>query len=114
MRNSNKQAEQYIQFIRNSVLRHYNTDYRTFIKQPQTTIFYKALKVQPATKKAICEAFNLNIESMCRRKRKFEIQGRLQESRKKAICKYTGKRASLLTTDRNLFNTKYYGYGGRY
>ena len=110
MKNSNKQAQQYIKFIRKSVLKFYKTDYISFKKQPETTIFYKALRVQPTTKKAICKAFDLNIDSMCRRKRMYEVNGKLQQSRKKAVCQFTGKYAHLLTTDSNLFNSKYFGY----
>ena len=110
MKKSKRQAQQYINFIRTSVLKFYISDYETFKTLPETTIFYKALKVQPATKKAICKAFDLNIDSMCRRKRMFEIDGKLQQSRKKAICQFTGKYAHLLTTNSFLFNSKYFGY----
>lgn len=109
MRNR-RQAKQYLDFVRKSVLKHYKCDYKTFRSQPETTIFYKALKVQPATKKAICKAFFLNIDSMCRRKRMFELNGKLQQSRKKFVCQYTGKFAHLLTTDNTLFNSKIFGY----
>lgn len=112
MRNSNTQAQkqQYIDFVRKSVLNYYKTDYKTFKQQPETTIFYKALRVQPQTKKAICKAFDLNIDSMCRRKRLFEINGNLQQSRKRAVCGYSGEYAYKLTTNELLFNSKYFGY----
>lgn len=100
----------YIDFIKNSVLKFYISDYKTFKKLPETNIFYKALKVQPTTKKEICKAFDLNIDSMCRRKRMFEIDGKLQQSRKKVFCEVTGKYAHLLTTNTLLFNSKYFGY----
>ena len=106
MKNRKPQAQQYIDFIRNSVLKFYISDYKTFKTLPETVIFYKALKVQPTTKKAICKAFDLNIDSMCRRKRMFEINGKLQQSRKRTICEFSGKYAHLLTTNTLLFNTK--------
>jgi len=110
MKNRNTQAQQHIDFIRNSVLKFYISDYKTFKTLPETVIFYKALKVQPTTKKAICKAFDLNIDNICRRKRKFEIEGKLQQSRKKVICEVSGDYAHLLTTNTFLFNYKYFGY----
>lgn len=110
MKSRNTQAQQHIDFIRTSVLKFYISDYDVFKKLPETTIFFKALKVQPATKKAICKAFDLNIDSMCRRKRMFEIDGKLQQSRKKVLCEVSGDYAHLLTTNTFLFNSKYFGY----
>jgi hypothetical protein len=104
------QKQQYLEFIRTSVLKFYKCEYKVFKTLPETELFYRALKVQPVTKKAICKAFDLNIDSMCRRKRQLEIDGKLQQSRKKAICDYTGERAHLLTTNTFLFNSKYFGY----
>lgn len=110
MINRDTQAkEHYLNFIRRSVLNAYCTEYKAFKSQSETLVFYKALKVLPVTKKALCKAFDLNIDSMCRRKRMFEIDGKLQQSRKRIVCPYTGKYAHLLTTDRNLFNSKIFG-----
>jgi predicted transcriptional regulator len=97
------QAQQHIDFVRTSVLKFYISDYSFFKTLPETTIFYKALKVNPETKKAICTAFELNIEAMCRYKRQLEKQGLLEQSDKKVYCKFTGHRAHLLTTNTFLF-----------
>lgn len=110
MRNRNTQAQQYIEYVRTSVLKFYNCDYKTFKTLSETELFYRVLKVQPQTKKVICKAFDLNIDSMCRRKRMFEINGKLQQSRKKVVCGFTGEYAHLLTTNTFLFNSKYFGY----
>lgn len=107
MRNSKKQAE-YIEFLKVSVLKFYQCSFNEFKKLPEYMIFYKALKVQPATKKAICTAFNLNIEAMCRCKRKLEKNGTLKQSSKKVICQYTEHYAYLITTNNDLFNIKLY------
>ena len=107
MRNSKKQAE-YIEFLKVSVLKFYKCSFNEFKKQPAITIFAKALKVQPTTKKAISKAFDLNIESMCRRKRELEQNGTLKQSTKKVICQCTGRYAHLLTTNSDLFNDKLY------
>ncbi|AWG20203.1 MULTISPECIES: hypothetical protein [Flavobacterium] len=103
MKNRNTQAQQYIDYVRTSVLKFYISDYLVFKNLPETVIFYKALKVQPVTKKAICTAFDLNIEAMCRYKRQLEKEGLLEQSDKKEICKYTGHLAHLLTTNTFLF-----------
>ncbi len=99
------EAEQqlYIDFVRKTVLAFYISEYAIFKILPETTIFFKALKAQPITKKAICTAFELNIEAMCRYKRKLEKQGLLEQSDKKKYCKYTGHLAHLLTTNTMLF-----------
>jgi hypothetical protein len=99
------EAEQqlYIDFVRKTVLAFYISEYAVFKKLPETTIFFKALKVQPVSKKAICTAFDLNIEAMCRYKRTLEKDGLLEQSDKKVHCKYTGHLAHLLTTNTMLF-----------
>jgi hypothetical protein len=103
MKNRNTQAQQHIDFVRTSVLKFYISEYAVFKKLPETTIFFKALKVQPVSKKAICSAFDLNIEAMCRYKRTLEKDGLLEQSDKKVHCKYTGHLAHLLTTNTMLF-----------
>lgn len=52
--------------------------------------FFKALKVQPVTKKAICKAFDLNIEAMCRLKRRLEKNGKLKQSKRKLFVSLQG------------------------
>lgn len=69
-------------------------------------IFREALKVVTATKKAICVAFNLNIENVCRYKRQLEKNNLLKQSDKKQFCKYTGHLAHYLTTNTELINSK--------
>lgn len=103
MKDSNSQAQQYIDFVRNSILKFYISDYSFFKTLPEETIFFKALKVRPETKKVICKAFDLNIDSMCRYKRKLEKAGLLEQSDKKVVCKFTGHHAHLLTTNTFLF-----------
>jgi hypothetical protein len=106
MKNRNTQAKQeYINFVRESVLKFYISKYEVFKTLPEETLFFKALKVQPVTKKAICEAFDLNIEAMCRFKRSLEKNGKLKQSKKKVVCQFTGHYAHLLTTNTFLFNS---------
>ncbi len=114
MRNSKTQAQNrteaekklHIDFVRKNVLSFYISDYETFKKLPETTIFFKALKVQPETKKTICEAFELKIEAMCRWKRELEKLGQLKQSKKRVVCQFTGHYANLLTTNTFLFNSE--------
>ena len=106
MRNRSTQAQQHVEFIRASVLKFYICKYEVFKTLPEETIFFKALKVQPTTKKVICEAFDLNIEAICRFKRQLEKNGNLKQSQKKVICQFTGHPAHLLTTNTFLFNSK--------
>jgi hypothetical protein len=111
MRNRNTQARteaqrlEYINFVRESVLKFYISKYEVFKTLPEDVLFFKALKVQPVTKKAICEAFDLNIEAICRYKRSREKNGTLKQSKKKVVCQFTGHYAHLLTTNTFLFNS---------
>ena len=90
MKNRKPQAqEQYIAFVRESVLKFYISNYEVFKTLPEEILFFKALKVQPVTKKAICKAFDLNIEAMCRLKRRLEKNGKLKQSKKKVVCQFT-------------------------
>lgn len=100
------QRQEYINFVRESVLKFYISKYEVFKTLPEDVLFFKALKVQPVTKKAICKAFDLNIESMCRFKRSLEKNGTLKQSKKKVVCQYTGHYAHLLTTNTFLFNSE--------
>lgn len=107
MRNSKTQAQQqYINFVRESVLKFYICKYEVFKTLTEEQLFFKALKVQPVTKKALCEAFDLNIEAMCRSKRSMEKNGTLKQSKKKVVCQFTGHYAHLLTTNTFLFNSE--------
>lgn len=106
-KNRKTQAQkQYIDFVRESVLKFYICKYEVFKTLTEEQLFFKALKVQPVTKKAICEAFDLNIEAICRFKRVCEINGTLKQSKKKVICQFTGHYAHLLTTNTFLFNSE--------
>ena len=65
----------------------------------QKRVFYISLKHITTTKKAICKALNLDLDAMCRYKRKLEKQGLLVQSNKDVVCKYTNHYARLLTTN---------------
>ncbi len=107
MKNRKPQAqEQYIAFVRESVLKFYISNYEVFKTLHEEILFFKALKVQPVTKKAICKAFDLNIEAMCRLKRRLEKNGKLKQSKKKVVCQFTGHYAHLITTNAFLFNSE--------
>lgn len=96
----------YINFIRTEVLRSLNIDYNKLKHHKEEFIFREALKVVTATKKAVCVAFNLNIENLCRYKRQLEKRNLLKQSDKKQFCKYTGRLAHYLTTNPELINSK--------
>jgi hypothetical protein len=99
----------YINFYRKTILGHYNLPFSKFVKLSQERRLELSLKVLPTTAKVVSKAFIIPIESLCRRKRKLQLTGRLQTSRKRAVCPYTGKYAFLLTTNESLFNSKYFG-----
>ena len=108
MSNSKTQATKeqrlYINFIRKTVLKELNFDFKTLKMRKDEFIFNESLKVVTATKKAICVAFELNLENMCRYKRELEKKGLLIQSKKKHYCKYTGHLAHLLTTNKQELN----------
>lgn len=106
---SHSSKQIYINFYRKEVLNHYNLSFTQFVKKPQEQRLFLALKVLPTTAKVVSKAFKMPIESLCRRKRNLEIAGRLQISRKQAVCPFTKHFAHLLTTDTDLFNSKYFG-----
>jgi hypothetical protein len=113
--NSSKTArfqskQMYINFYRKTILHHYNLSFSKFVKLSQERRLELSLKVLPTTAKVVSQAFKITLESQCRRKRELEIAGKLQPSRKRAICPYTGAYAFLLTTDTDLFNSKSFGY----
>jgi hypothetical protein len=99
----------YINFYRKTILNHYNLSFLKFVKLSQETRLELSVKVLPTTAKVVAKAFKIPTESLCRRKRKLETAGKLQTSRKKAVCPFTGKYAFLLTTDTDLFTSKYFG-----
>jgi len=103
-----QQAQMYINFYRKTILDHYNLPFSKFVKLPQERRLELSLKVSSTTAKVVAEAFEIPIESLCRRKRNLETAGKLQTSRKQAVCPYTGAYALLLTTDESLFNSKGY------
>lgn len=100
----------YIKFYQKEVLSHYNISFAKFVKLSHERRLNYSLKVLPTSAKVVSKAFKIPIESLCRRKRELEIAGRLQTSRKYAVCPYTKHYARLLTTDELLFNSKYFGY----
>lgn len=99
----------YIIYYRKEVLSHYNVSFAKFVKLSQERRLELSVKVVPTTAKVVSKAFKIPIESLCRRKRKLEIAGKLQTSRKKTVCPFTGKYAHFLTTDETLFNTLIFG-----
>jgi hypothetical protein len=103
-------SQRYIKFYQKEILNHYKLPFSEFVQIAQERRLWLALKVLPTTAKVVSKAFKMPIESVCRRKRDLEIAGRLQTSRKRAICPFTRRRAYLLTTDEVLFNSKYFGY----
>jgi hypothetical protein len=100
----------YIKFYQKEILSHYKLPFSKFVRIAPERRLLLALNVLPTTAKVVSKAFKMPIESVCRRKRDLEIAGRLQTSRKRAICPFTGRRAYLLTADQVLFNSKYFGY----
>ena len=104
-----QQKQIYIKFYQRTVLKHYKLSFAKFVKLSQERRLELSLKALPTTAKVVSMAFKIPLESLCRRKRALEIAGNLQPSRKKAICPYTNHFAFLLTTDSNLFNSKYFG-----
>lgn len=101
--------QMYIKFYQKEILKHYNLPFNRFVKIPYKRRLFLALKVMPATAKTVSISFRIPVESLCRKKRSLELSSRLQTSRKRAICPITKHRAFLLTTDENLFNSKYFG-----
>jgi hypothetical protein len=65
----------------------------------QADLFKVCLFHVTTTKKAISTAFNLPIETMCRRKRELEKCGLLVQSTKKVICPITKHPAHLISTN---------------
>ena len=99
-----KEQKLYINFIRKTVLKALKIDFKALKMRKDEFIFNESLKIVTATKKAICVAFELNLENMCRYKRTLEKQGLLKQSERKQYCKYTGHLAHLLTTNKELIN----------
>lgn len=74
--------------------------------KPQATTqkqtIYNYLKLHTATASMVEKATGVPQKSICRYKRKLELQGLLCELGKK-LCLHTGFRASYLTTNPDLF-----------
>ncbi len=104
-----QQKQIYIKFYQRTILNHYKISFAKFVKLSQERRLELSLKVLPTTAKVVSMAFIIPLESLCRRKRSLEINNRLQISRKQAICPFTNHYAFHLTTDPNLFNSKYFG-----
>ncbi|AWG22941.1 hypothetical protein FFWV33_16105 [Flavobacterium faecale] len=103
-----QERQSYINFYRKEVLKYHEISFSQFIKKPQERRLFLALQVIPATAKVVSIAFKIPIESQCRRKRKLEDKGLLQVSKKRSICPITKHYANLLTTNKELFNSKYF------
>lgn len=103
-----KDRNTYIKFYQKTVLDFYKIPFSQFIKKPQEQKLFLCLQVVPQTAKVVSIAFKIPIESQCRRKRKLEDKGLLKVSIKRAVCPYTKHYANLLTTDKELFNSKYF------
>lgn len=103
------QKQIYIKFYQRTILNHYKLSFANFVKLSQERRLELSLKVLPTTAKVVSMAFKIPTESLCRRKRDLQTAGTLQPSRKQAICPYTNHYAFYLTTDSNLFNSKYFG-----
>lgn len=69
-------------------------------KYSEETLFYICLKHCVTTKKALCKAFNINIDNACRYKRSLEKRGLLVQSLNKVFCPYTNHKAHLITANR--------------
>ena len=104
-----KDRNTFIKFYQKEVLKHYNLPFTKFVKLSQEARLELALKAAPTTAKVVSKAFKIPIESLTRRKRKLELAGKLQTSRKQAVCPFTKHFAFLLTTNEALFNSKYFG-----
>jgi len=107
---SHSDKQIYVIFYRKTILEYYNLSFSKFVKLSQERRLELSVKVLPTTAKVVAKAFKIPTESLCRRKRKLETAGKLQPSRKKAVCPFTGEYAFLLTTDETLFTSKYFGY----
>ncbi|TXE10501.1 hypothetical protein ES711_00915 [Gelidibacter salicanalis] len=107
LNNSTKAQDKkiYIDFVRKTVLTKLNVSYSELKRtHSQDRIFFLALQHVTATKKAICTAFDLEVERQCRNKRDFEKSGQLVQTLKRHKCKFTGEPAHYLTTDKSKFN----------
>lgn len=71
-------------------------------RQNELKLVYEYLKKQPATATQVSVALGIYRPSLCRRKRDLEKVGKLYELWK-TICPITKHRASLLTTNPDLF-----------
>ena len=100
-----QERQSYINFYRKEVLKHHEISFSQFLKKPEKTRLFLALKVLPATAKVVSVAFKIPIENQCRRKRELQAENRLKVSYRDVQCKYTGQYARLLTCDKELFQT---------
>lgn len=99
----------YIDFVRKTVLTKLNISYSDLKRtHSQDRIFFLALQHITATKKAICTAFDLEVERQCRTKRELEKSDLLVQTFKRHRCKFTGEPAHYLTTDPHKFSQLLY------
>ena len=103
-RPTENEKQLYLNFIRKEVLRAFNIDYKTFVSFDEKVRFLKALSKVTASKRAICEAFEIRIDNACRYKRDLEESGFLKQSKAKLVCRHSGYKANLLTTNPNIIN----------
>ena len=106
----------YLTKIRQEVIKRTGQTFAQLRKLPHEALFVLALQHVTCTKKSLCLAFNLTLESMCRRKRELERAGRLWIVRK-GRCPITGEKGvQFLTTNEKLkpFNPQInlFGEGG--
>jgi hypothetical protein len=71
----------------------------------QTKIIFRYLLKFTATNTMTSKATGIPQKNICRIKRNLEKKGLLHELERK-LCEVTGHRASYLTTNKELFNTK--------
>lgn len=106
-----KDKQIYIDFVRKTVLTKLSISYSELKRtHTQDRIFFVALQHVTATKKAICTAFDLEVERQCRTKREFEKQDLLVQTFKRYRCKFTGEPAHYLTTNPDKFNEILYNF----
>lgn len=83
----------------------FNGNSRQGKKVNQRKIVFDYLKNHTATASMVEEATGIKQKNICRIKREYEIQGLLYEVERR-LCQLTGFRASYLTTNKELFQSK--------
>ncbi|MFI2744199.1 hypothetical protein ACG2LH_15805 [Zhouia sp. PK063] len=106
---SNKRQAQDKEIVLKSIIKNIEkgtnkklSELRTELKEED--IFRISLKYVTTTKKALCSALNIPVESGCRYKRSLEKNGLLVQSVDEVICPYTKHMAHLISTNPKEFN----------